>query len=179
MMVAGLITFIVVLIIVFIIILIGKNNTIKNYLYKINIGEEKIIDNLRIKLNTMSKICSIQVEVTKIESNLFAKIKSEKEDDITNFACIEELENANKEILSINEDYEVVLKNNKKYLKLLDELEETNTKLTCLGTFYNKYTNEYNKSINDLIGKILNKKYKYQIKKLYLGDTLDEEVNLN
>lgn len=179
MILVGIITLVVVLIIVFIILFIGKNKTIKNYLYKINIGETEIINDLKIKLNIISKICNIQIEVTKIESNLFTKIKSEKEDDIKSFACVTELEDTYKEILSIDEDYQIVLKNNEEYKKLLIELDEVNTKLTCLGTFYNKYANEYNKNINDFIGKFVKKKYKYEIKKLYLGNTLDEEVSLN
>ena len=42
---------IVILIITFFILFINKNKQIKNYLYKINVGEEEIIKNLKIKLN--------------------------------------------------------------------------------------------------------------------------------
>jgi hypothetical protein len=170
---------IVILIITFFILFINKNKQIKNYLYKINVGEEEIIKNLKIKLNIMSEICTIQTDITKIESNLFAKIKSEKEDDIKSFACISALDEAYDEILSIDEDYDVVLKNNDKYLTLFKDLNEVNTKLTCLGTFYNKYAIQYNNDLDNLLGKILKKKNKYNIKKLYVGDTLEEEVNLN
>ncbi len=174
------ISFIIVLIIVISIILINKSKTIKNYIYKLDLGEKEIIDNLKIKLNTISKLCNIQIDTVKIESNLFTKIKAEKEDDITSFASAVEFEEVCKEIYSIDEDYNIVLKNNEEYVNLLKELNDVNIKLMSLGTFYNKYAVEYNTTLNSLMGKIIKKKCKYDNKKLYLGETLnEEEVNLN
>lgn len=166
------IIFIVCIILIFI---LSQYNKIKETMYKINISSNEIKDNLDKKIDVLDRLINIIERELKIDNKTFKKFKSIKSKKLTEIELDALLQNTSSLVITIKEDNSKLSKV-KSFDGLILELNELDSKLVALRTYYNKYSGKFNNIIKKPTYKLLVLIKKYKSYKFYEGNQIEEEV---
>lgn len=142
---------------------------------KMNEAEVNIDETLRNKFDNILRTISIIEKKTKIESKTFEELKRIKSDKLTNFEIDRLLSKCTQEILVITEDYPKV-REVKNYNELLKDIEDNETHLIALRSYYNKYTFQYNRRIKTFPDTVICKVHGFSEQPYYDGKNLNDEI---
>ena len=174
----GLIILVVIALFIFIISIISIlvvhfKNKIKSLKYKMEISETSINENLKEKLDLVTRCINIIERELKLESKKFEAVKKVRNEKISNIVFDNILEDATEEIFDIKDDYKEIEKI-KSFKGIINDIKDLNILLSGGKKFYNKYASNYNNLIKSFPYKIFKSKYKY--KELYLDNIMDEKL---
>lgn len=148
-------------------------NKIKFLQYKTSISESNINENLKSKLDLVTRSINIIERELKIESKKFEAVKKIRNEKINNIVFDNLLSEATDEIFDIKEDYKEVEKI-KSFKGLIADIKNLDILLSGSKNFYNRYASEYNNLTKTFPYNIFKKKYQY--KQLYINNIMEEKL---
>ncbi len=170
-LVIAIIVFIVSIISIF---LLANKKKISSLLYRMEISEGVINDNLKNKIDLVIRAINIIERELKIESKKFEKVKKIKSEKLNNIVIDNVLSEATKEIMEIKNDYKE-LSNKKSFDGIVKDINDLDILLTGGRKFYNKYTTDYNKLIKIFPNNLL----KFNYKNLYSENDTSEDTKID
>ncbi len=174
MIIAGII-FLLFLVLLF---LVSKNKKITSLFDKIKISEQKISENLKTKLDLMTRIINIIERELKIESKIFEEVKKIKSEKLSNIALDDLLMDASIEVNELKNDYKELSKT-KSFDGLVSDIKDLDIYLTGGRKFYNKYVAIYNNLIKTFPTSMIAKSKKLVYKNLYTENLLENNLKMD
>lgn len=170
-LIIGLIIFIAAIISIF---LLANKKKVLSLLYKIEISENTINDNLKSKIELVMRAINIIERELKIESKKFEEVKKIKSEKLNNVVIDNVLSDATKEIMEIKSDYKE-LSNKKSFDGIIKDINDLDILLSGSKKFYNKYTNSY----NSLIKTFPNSLSKFDYKNLFSEAIMTDDIEID
>ncbi len=143
---------------------------------RVNEAENIIDEELRKKYDLILESEAIIKKVTKKEITLFEELKKLKTQDISTFDFDRKINEAISVIKQVRSDYEGLNKN-KNFMKIINELQDSEEKLEAAKSFYNKYTSKINEGIKKFPSNIVALIHQIKPRTYFDGKNMfDEEI---
>lgn len=155
---------------------IAVYNKIQVLNIRVNEAETIIDEELRKKYDLILQSEAIIKKTTKKEITLFQELKDLKEKDISTFDFERKCVEGYNLIKQIQSDYENLDKNDE-FLKIINNIMDSNEKLEAAKSFYNKYTSKLNEVIRKFPSNIIALIHQVKVKTYFDGKNMfDEEI---
>ena len=174
----GLIVLMVVSILIFAgaiiaILVVHFKNKLNSLRYKMSVSESSITENLKTKLDLVTRSINIIERELKIESKKFEAVKKIRNEKINNIVFDNLLSEATDEIFDIKDDYKEVEKI-KSFKGIINDIKDLDILLAGGKKFYNKYASEFNNLTKKFPYRLFSRKLTY--KQLYIDNIMDEKL---
>jgi len=173
----------IILILIFIIGILGIGyvhyfNELQYTKTKIEKSEGIIDEVLRQRYDIVIRTSDIIKTNLKEKKDYFKEYISLKEEKISNFDIDRRLKEAINIIMNLRNDYPV-LHDNSGMKEIVNEIKETNEKLSAAVSYYNRYTNQLNGLIRKFPSNIIAKIHHFAIKPFFDGKDMNDADELD
>lgn len=155
---------------------ISLYNKLQFYKIRINEAEKVILEELEIRYELLMSIKDIIKKNTKMDLNIFKNLEELKKTNVSSYDFEKKLTTSINIIYTVKEDYPK-LEEKKEFKKTITKLQESDTKLNAVKSFYNKNNSNLVALIKKFPSNIVALIHSITIQQFYDGKEIFNEID--